>query len=329
MNVVMIVPTGIGCSIGGYAGDATPAAKLLAKCCDRLILHPNVVNASDINEMPDNAWYVEGSMLDAFLLGNISLSDPRPRRNKILLAVNPPMHPETFNAVNAARVTIGAEIEVVELETKLTIEGYQGPDGAATGIVTGYLQLANQVQRYDFDALAIASPVDVPKERALRFLRQGGVNPWGGAEAVASKLIAQRIRKPVAHAPIESAEMEIEHFNERVDPRIAPEAISGTFLHCVLKGLHTAPRIGPPDIENLVGEDVDFLVAPLKCWGPPHQACQELDIPVIRVAENDTVLEYDGRYQGDIIVNNYWEAAGVIMCERAGITRESVRRPLG
>ena len=58
LNVVMLVPTGIGCEIGGHAGDAGPAARLLATVCDRLILHPNVVNGSDLNEMPENALYV-------------------------------------------------------------------------------------------------------------------------------------------------------------------------------------------------------------------------------------------------------------------------------
>ena len=51
-NAVMIVPTGIGAELGGHAGDATPTARLLAGVCDKLITHPNVVNASDINEMP-------------------------------------------------------------------------------------------------------------------------------------------------------------------------------------------------------------------------------------------------------------------------------------
>ena len=51
MNVVMIIPTGIGCEIGGHAGDATPAAKLLASVCDKLIIHPNVVNASDKEDL--------------------------------------------------------------------------------------------------------------------------------------------------------------------------------------------------------------------------------------------------------------------------------------
>ncbi|MCK5642102.1 MAG: DUF3326 domain-containing protein, partial [Gammaproteobacteria bacterium] len=51
MNTVFIIPTGIGCSIGGHAGDATPAFKLIASLSDIAITHPNVVNASDINEL--------------------------------------------------------------------------------------------------------------------------------------------------------------------------------------------------------------------------------------------------------------------------------------
>src|SRR5688572_28073492 len=50
-NVILVVPTGIGAEIGGHAGDAGPVAKMLSVLCDNLILHPNVVNASDINEM--------------------------------------------------------------------------------------------------------------------------------------------------------------------------------------------------------------------------------------------------------------------------------------
>ena len=43
-NAVMIVPTGIGASIGGFAGDALPSAKLLSTVVDTLITHPNVMN---------------------------------------------------------------------------------------------------------------------------------------------------------------------------------------------------------------------------------------------------------------------------------------------
>lgn len=43
---VMIVPTGVGAAIGGYAGDALPVARALASVVDCLISHPNVYFSS-------------------------------------------------------------------------------------------------------------------------------------------------------------------------------------------------------------------------------------------------------------------------------------------
>ncbi|MEW6498624.1 MAG: DUF3326 domain-containing protein, partial [Cyanobacteriota bacterium] len=40
-TVVLIVPTGVGASIGGYAGDALPVARAIAQISDILITHPN------------------------------------------------------------------------------------------------------------------------------------------------------------------------------------------------------------------------------------------------------------------------------------------------
>ena len=65
-NAIFLVPTGIGSDIGGHAGDATPAVKIVAEVCDQVILHPNVVNASELNEMPLNSLYVEGAQLLGF-----------------------------------------------------------------------------------------------------------------------------------------------------------------------------------------------------------------------------------------------------------------------
>ena len=68
MNIVMIIPTGIGCEIGGHCGDGNAAARLLGACCDTLVLHPNVVNASVINEMPANSLYVDNYLEAAGML---------------------------------------------------------------------------------------------------------------------------------------------------------------------------------------------------------------------------------------------------------------------
>ncbi len=322
MNAVMIIPTGIGCKIGGHAGDATPAAKLLASCCDKLVLNPNVVNASDINEMSENSLYVEGSILDRFLEGSIQLKEIH--SNKILLAVNTPAKPETINAVSAARATIGADIKIVELKTPLRMIG-KFTNSIATGEVVGWEELVEQVKQYDFDALAIASVIEVEDDVCLYYYKNGGVNPWGGVEAKASKLIASKLDRPVAHAPIEGSaeETQDEIFYSIANPAIAAEAISNCFLHCVLKGLHKAPRIG----NGLSVEDIDCLVTPVGCVGRPHRACLEAGIPVVAVRENTTALN-DVMPKEFIIVENYWEAAGWIACLKAGVLPETTRRPL-
>lgn len=317
MNVVFIVPTGIGAAIGGHAGDATPAFKLIASMSNIAITHPNVVNASDINEMPDNTWYVEGSILDRFLEGRTCLK--KPRSNRILLVANKPIQNETINAVNAARHTIGADIEIVELEHPLIMQGFFLKNGVASGDFSGASELISQVKKYDFDALAISSPINIPKEVALRYLREGGINPWGGIEAIVSKRIAVNINKPVAHAPIETKDKEIRDFNEVVNPRLAAEVISQCFLHCVFKGLHKAPRISD---KGLHVSDIDCLVTPYNCWGRPHLACSKNNVEILGVKENKTCLDV---MPPDIFwVDNYVEAAGWLKCLKEGITRHSI-----
>jgi hypothetical protein len=66
---VMVVPTGIGASIGGYAGDALPSAKLLSTIVDVLITHPNVLNGAMMYWPMNNVMYVEGYALDEFAAG--------------------------------------------------------------------------------------------------------------------------------------------------------------------------------------------------------------------------------------------------------------------
>lgn len=327
MNVVMIIPTGLGAEIGGHAGDGNPACKLLAKCCDKLITHPNVVNASDINEMPENVLYVEGSILNRFLRGEIYLKEVF--YNRILLVVNKPVDNDTVNAVNAARVTIGVDIKILELDTELKMTGFFNKQGKADGKVEGWLELCEQVNNHDFDALAVQSSIKVSKEAKFKYLEgSGGVNPWGGVEAIASKLIAEKLDTPVAHSPYvnwDAGGDDLEDFNDIVDPRMSAEMVSVCYLHCILKGLHKAPRINYES--GLSNNDIDFLITPVDCVGEPHLACIEAGIPVIAVRENKTVLN-DKMPDSFIVVDNYIEAAGLLMAYKAGVSQASVRRPI-
>jgi len=319
MNVVMIIPTGIGAEIGGHAGDGTAAARLLASVSDILIVHPNVVNASDINEMTSNMWYVEGSILDRFLSNEVNLKPVKV--NKILVATNPPIDHNLVNSVSAARATLGLDASIVVLNTPLRMIASKANDGSATGEVIGWRELANQVSNYRFDALAISSIIEVEKEVARDYMTNGGVNPWGGVEAKASKLIANVLGKPVAHAPIESEIFN--DFKDIVDPRLSAECVSVSYIHCVLKGLHKAPRIGG----NFSVDEVDCLVSPDNCYGFPHKACERRGIPVIVVRENKTCLS--NKMPDDFIfVENYLEAVGVIVSMKEGIDLSSIRRPI-
>lgn len=333
MNGVLIIPTGIGAGIGGHAGDANPVCKLLAGCCDTLITHPNVVNASDINEMPENVLYVEGSQLDRFLKGEINL-EPVRTYNKILVVANKPVTNETINAVNAARHTIGADIEIMGLDVPLTMKATRDDHGCATGEITGGTSLVNQVHGKEYDVLAVHTPIEVDRDIALHYYKNAGINPWGGVEAKASRLLAELINKPVAHAPLESVTPDDKDlyfiFKQKVKSRIAAEVISNCYLHCVLKGLHRAPRIIKNAIHGSHGginnKDIDFLITPFDCWGTPHSACQNKNIPVIVVRENMTCLKRPlYKDTSAIILENYWEAAGYIMAMKSGVKPDSVR----
>ena len=325
MNVVFIVPTGIGAEIGGHSGDATPAAKLISSVCDKLFVHPNIVYASDINEMTGNMLYVEGSILDRFLEGQVGLREIH--SNKILLIVNSPIKPDTINAVSGARATLGADIEILVLDTPITMIAFM-VDGKASGEIHGVDEAIQQVSNRDFDVLVVHTPIKTNNDEVEDYLsKDGGVNIWGGVEAKLSKLMSEKLNKPVIHAPANSDGI-CKTFNDVVDPRKAAEMVSICYLHCCLKGGHLAPRISMDDNYSYWNTDIDFLISPINVFGRPHITCCKHNIPVIVVKENKTILN-DKMPDDFIVVENYLEAVGVISAKKAGITIESVRRPLG
>lgn len=323
MNVVFIVPTGIGAEIGGHSGDATPAAKMIASLCDKLFIHPNVVNASDINEMTDNMMYVEGSILDRFLERQFGLRESR--GNKILLVVNE-VTPQIVNAVSAARVTIGADIQIMQLKRSLTMIA-SIIDGVATGSIFELDEAIEQIKHESFDVVVVNTSITTIDSEVMEYLNQdGGVNLWGGVEAKLSKLMSRKLDVPVIHAPVENSEV-FKTFNKVVDPRKSAEMVSVCYLHCCLKGAHVAPKISlRPNV--YWNSDIDFLISPMNVWGRPHNACVQAKIPIIAVEENKTILNDDMISDYVILAENYLEVAGIISAKKAGVTIKSVRRPI-
>ena len=344
-SAAFIVPTGVGAEIGGHAGDATPAAILLAQVADTLITHPNAVNASDINELPANGLYVEGSVLARLLMGTVGLRTARANR---VLAVLDSSFSERFaahsvNAVNAARATYGLVCAgVIRPDAPLKLAGGYAESGRAAGSVDGLAGLLDTLERARgaYDAVAIASVVEVPAQWHYEYFTGGGetVNPWGGVEAMLTHAVSSITNVPAAHAPMMESDEIMAVDPGVVDARMAAEIISVTFLQSVLKGLRNAPRIETdpslilrPDVLSV--EDVSCLITPDGCVGLPLLAALAQGIPVIAVRENRSIMRNDlARLpwaRGQLrIVENYWEAAGVVAALRAGLDPDSVRRPI-
>lgn len=344
-NVVMLVPTGIGAEIGGHAGDAGAAARLLAASCDTLITHPNVVNASDINELPENGLYVEGSVICRLLMGTAGLC--RSRSNRVLFVCD--SHEDAdftdaaINSLNAARACYGLNCpRVVQLDPTVTLKAMFTGTGRASGRVEHLEHLITALDKYrsEYDAVALATVIQVPKEWHVSYFQSEGemVNPWGGVEAIFTHAISLLYDVPSAHSPMLESH-EIESLEPGlVDPRMAAEAVSYTFLQCIFKGLQRSPRIvSDPEAMRqpgvLTAADVSALVIPQGVVGLPVLAALEQGIPVIAVRENKNLMRNDlgslpwasGQYHE---VENYLEATGLLCSLRAGIAPATVRRPI-
>ena len=344
-NVVLMVPTGIGAEIGGHAGDAGPVARLLGATCDTLITHPNAVNASDLNEMPENALYVEGSVLCRLLMGTVGLQQVRSNR---ILAVIDAHRDEMFihlaiNAINAARTAYGLDCSnIVQLDPSIRLIAEYSASGSAVGRIEELERLCQVLDEYrnEYDAIAISSIITVPPNFHLDYFRSEGamINPWGGVEAMLTHAISTLYNVPSAHSPMLETREIANADTGVVDPRMAAEAVSNAYLHCILKGLHHSPKIVSDPIAMwhhsvLTAADISCLVIPDGCLGLPTLAALQQGIKVIAVRENRNLMRNDlnqlpwaaGQFYS---VENYWEAAGVMTAIKAGVSPHAVRRPI-
>ena len=209
-NAVLLIPTGIDCEIGGDAGDATPVARLLASVCDHLIVHPNVVNASDINELSDNCLYVEGSVICRLLMGTVGLQKIRVNRVLLLLEEHESqmITEASINSASGARATLGMNCAgVVRLKDCFQMKIDYSAAGRASGKVEQleYLYEVLQAYRHEYDAIAISSVIE-PPDNPEKFLRDyyvsPSMNPWGGVEAMLTHAVSVLFDLPSAHSPM-------------------------------------------------------------------------------------------------------------------------------
>lgn len=338
---VQVIPTGVRCEFGGYAGDAGPVTNLLALAVDRLVANPNAVNASDLNEMADNVLYVEGKALDDFLLGHVGLSETA--ANRIGTFIDPTglhLKHQVIRTLDAARAVKGIDCGLYTvLDRELGAKIEWSAAGCAVGTVAEPDAIAEAVELLvDNGASAIGGVSVIHGVTAEMFAgHMDGIlpNPSGGIEAIVTHLISKIFRLPTAHAPLP-------YYTERkrtdiVNPRAAAEFISTPHYFSVLKGLARAPRpveLGdnPPAPGCLTLANVGAIVMPASCLGGiPALAAEYAGIPLIAVAENRTILDVSNakmQMKNVIEVATYLEAAGVLLALRDGISIESLRRPL-
>ena len=329
-TVVLIVPTGVGAAIGGYAGDALPVARAIAQICDRLITHPNVLNGAQLYWSLDNTLYVEGYGLDKFAAGQWGLSPVKQNKVGLLLdkGIEPELRLRHLQAADATRATLGLKLtDYIITDAPLEVELRTAASGASWGTIgnpDSLLRAADKlINRARAEAIAVVArfPDEDENHPDLQNYRHGGgVDHLAGAEAVISHLIVRNFQVPAAHAP---ALIPLP-VDPEVSPRAAAEELGYTFLPCVLVGLSRAPQFTSDRTvgNGIWAETVDMAIVPYTaCGGSAILSLSNSDTRIIAVTDNSTQIQVPPEPLGVKVtkVKSYLEALGILVAYRAGI----------
>lgn len=283
-----IVPTGIGASIGGFAGDASKWARKFASKY-KLIVNPNVVNAACFSGITDNMLYVEGYTLDSFFKGDCCLRESR--NNKIGVIFDKSISQEVLNVhlntINAVKTVYDIDIHNYEItEHEVGVDFFLDKTGSSMGNVKNLgtiKKAALKLRKQGCNAIAIVC--HFPEEQGENYANGIGADPVGGVEAIISHYISKELKIPCAHAP---AFDNITIDTAMVDARCSAEYITPTFLPCILIGLNNAPQITK---KGLSINDLDFVIMPYNAMGNiPAFEANKRNIPVYAIKENKTIL---------------------------------------
>ena len=144
-----IVPTGIGASIGGFAGDASVWARKFAKN-NKLIVNPNVVNAACFSGITDNMLYVEGYSLDQFFKGNLELTESENNKIGVVFdkSISQKMLNIHINTINAVKTVYGVDVIGYEVtDEPVGVEFFVNESGISTGNVNNLCTLKKAVEK--------------------------------------------------------------------------------------------------------------------------------------------------------------------------------------
>ncbi|KAF2314622.1 hypothetical protein GH714_027990 [Hevea brasiliensis] len=300
----MIVPTGVGAAIGGFAGDALPVARALSSVVDCLITHPNVLNAAMLYWPMPNVLYVEGYALDRFAEGSWALHPVH--QNKVGLVLDNGIEEELqirhLQVADATKASLGLPVvEYIVTDTPLEVEKWVDPkSGQSTGRIKRPDSLLRAVQtlvnRSQVNAIAVVARFPDDDVEDVDDYRQGmGIDILAGVEAVISHLVVKEFQIPCAHAPA----MQPLPLIPSLCPKSAAEEIGYTFLPCALAGLSRAPQYLVKNSHYsekgcILASDVDSILLPVDACGGDGAlafARSKQNKPlIITVEENETVL---------------------------------------
>src|SRR3989338_2862161 len=281
----LIIPTGIGAKFGGYAGDANPIAKILSMESKHLLTHPNVVNGAVLSDLPSNLIYLEGYLLDQFLLGQINIV-PR-KENKIGIIFDRAISEERLryelNVLNALRAFYGCEIiGWTVLKKPLNCMPQVNDFGFSSGKIENVevlIECALHLKNKGATAIAICASIpdlDLNKN----YISGSGIDPIGGIESMISRIVSATTGLPSAHAPALLSDERINY--AAISPLSASEYIAQTFLPSVISGLRYAPQVVPYDLESASfsksNADIKKVLVPYNAFGSPgvFHLCENL-----------------------------------------------------
>jgi len=337
----MIIPTGVSATQGGFAGDAGIYLQLIASVSDWVVTHPNVCNAAGFVALPENALYVEGAMLDAWLRGTIALRPVRTNTIAVIFDAGMPTGEQILhhNVINAIKTVYGLDIlapvlTAAPLALTCEISAKSQASGGTLNNPDVLLDAAAICLNQGATAIAICGYFEGLSEGLDEdnYKAGNGTDPIGGLEAILSHTVAQHFGVPCAHAPVLNVKSNPPETREILAGKVAAEFITPSFLPCVLQGLARAPQIidsKEAKASDLRVDALQAVVTPVDALGGPGVLAALLqNIPIIPVGSNQTQMAISPTTLKPFMQNSarvlpassYLEAVGQIQALKLGLT---------
>lgn len=336
-RILFIVPTGLRAAVGGFLGDALPAARALARLGGIVVTHPNVCNGGTINLMdPKRMFYVADAYgIDRFAEGKIVLEPVRRNRVGVIIDRGSDDNLAKAQAVNQVKnfYAHSGEFDLAGIKSTDEPVGGRAEVSEKSGVMRGEVKNIETVFRAGerliaggATALAVFTFVSVPESYWTDYFAPVSrfPNPVGAVEANISHALVYRFGIPAAHAPLlEKHEVDFLRGQGLIaNPAAGNDSAIPFYIGSVLRGLEHAPRFVSAEARYAPGKDalhisnISVVVAPASAMGGiPMMRAEAMGIPIIGVLQNETVLNVTATsmgYENAITLGNYLEVVGLL-----------------